>query len=196
MPDGQDVVELKHRGLEQVHKDIKNAVGHDLKAWVAVATWDDGSGKEKTTILGTGAPLALRGYLLDGVYASAHLAEEEFQTLEAQSMDEADEVRRFEGGRMELVSVGGSTIGRGIFEPGWRWSEAIKPLVGTESCENSHFGYVISGSMMIRMDDGEEYQVSQGDALHIAPGHDAWTVGDEACVILEVRSAEQYAQPQ
>jgi len=116
-------------------------------------------------------------------------------TLEAKSLGSPDETRPFVGkGKMDVVTVGGVTVGRGLFEPGWRWSEHIKPIAGTESCQSLHTGYVLSGRMKVVMDDGAEAEVGPGDAFVISPGHDAWTVGDEACVLVDVSGVEHYAK--
>lgn len=114
--------------------------------------------------------------------------------LEAKSLDAPDETRPFAArGRVDLVLVGGVTVGRGVAEPGWRWSEHVRPLAGTDSCRAAHLGYVISGRMKVVMDDGTEGEARSGDAFAIPPGHDAWTVGDEACVFLDFSGMEGYA---
>ena len=82
----------------------------------------------------------------------------------------------------DIVNLGEVTVGRAVFEPGWRWSENVKPIVGTDSCQVPHVGYVVSGRMVVRMDDGTEHEFGPGDAGTIPPGHDAWIEGDEACV--------------
>ena len=85
----------------------------------------------------------------------------------------------------DLVNVGDSQIGRLVLEPGWRWSESVKPIAGTDSCMFHHVGYVLSGRMHVRHDDGSELEIAPGDAFVIAPGHDAWTVGDHDCVTVD-----------
>jgi quercetin dioxygenase-like cupin family protein len=116
-------------------------------------------------------------------------------TLEAKSLDSPDETRPFAAkGKADIVKVGDVTVGRGVFEPGWRWSEHVKPIAGTDSCQAPHAGYVLSGRMHVRMDDGTEAEVGPGDAFVISPGHDAWTVGDEACVALDFSGMESYAK--
>ena len=115
--------------------------------------------------------------------------------LEAKTFDSPDEVREFQAhGRMELVNLDSGPVGRGTFEPGWKWSDDIKPIAGTDSCEVTHVGYVLSGRMKIVMDDGTEFECQPGEAIHIAPGHDAWTVGDEPCVMLDFGGLSGYAQ--
>ena len=117
--------------------------------------------------------------------------------LEAKGFSSPDETRQFAGkGKMDLVNLGGAMIGRGVFEPGWRWSENVKPIVGTDSCQAMHNGYIVSGRMRVRMDDGTEAEAGPGDVVHIAPGHDAWIVGDEACVFVDFgASVGTYAKP-
>lgn len=117
--------------------------------------------------------------------------------IEIKSFDTPDETRPFESnGRVELVAVSGREIGRGIFEPGWRWSENVKPIAGTESCEFAHLGYVLSGRMRVHMDDGSEGEIGPGDVFSIAPGHDAEVVGDEPCVMIDVGDEDaDYAKP-
>jgi uncharacterized cupin superfamily protein len=93
------------------------------------------------------------------------------------------------------VNLGSGPVGLGTFEPGWRWSNDIKPVAGTDSCQVEHLGYVLSGRMKIVMDDGQETEVGPGDAIHISPGHDAWTLGDEACTLVDFGGLKGYAQP-
>ena len=116
-------------------------------------------------------------------------------SLEAKSFDSPDEVRPFEGkGKAEVVEIAGHTIGRAVFEPGWRWSENVKPIAGTDSCQVSHLGYCISGSMRVTMDDGTESEVGPGTAFAIPPGHDAVVDGDEACVMVDFGEFGDYAK--
>src|SRR5579862_7042055 len=104
--------------------------------------------------------------------------------LEKKSFELPDETRSAEKGRADIVEIGGVLLARSTAEPGWRWSEHIKPTVGTESCEATHLGYVLSGRMKVVLDDGSELVVGPGDAVSIPPGHDAWVVGEEPCVTL------------
>jgi uncharacterized protein YjlB len=118
------------------------------------------------------------------------------QQMEARSLDAPDETRPFAAhGRMDVVQVGETTVGRGVFEPGWRWSDDVKPIAGTDSCLANHTIYVLSGRMAIRMDDGTEIEIGPGDAIVIPPGHDAWTVGDEACIAIDTTGVARYAKP-
>ncbi|MDQ3741735.1 MAG: cupin domain-containing protein [Actinomycetota bacterium] len=109
--------------------------------------------------------------------------------------DQPDEVRPFQGhGRAEMVEVGGQLVGRGTFEPGWRWSQDVKPIAGTQSCEVSHLGYCLSGRMRIHMDDGATTEIGPGDVVAIPPGHDAEVLGDENCVLLDFGEISEYAK--
>jgi cupin domain len=115
--------------------------------------------------------------------------------LDVKSFESPDEVRPFEGkGQLELVSVAGRMVGRGTFEPGWRWSENVKPIAGTDSCQTNHLGYVLSGRMHVWMDDGSEDEAGPGDVFVIGSGHDAEVVGDEPVVTLEFGEAAGYAR--
>jgi hypothetical protein len=116
--------------------------------------------------------------------------------LEAKSFDSPDEVREFQGnGHVDLIKVGDHTIGRGTFEPGWKWSNNVKPIAGTDTCQTYHLGYVLQGRMRVFMEDGSETEVSAGEVMVIPPGHDAEVVGDEACISLEFGDAAHYATP-
>jgi hypothetical protein len=95
---------------------------------------------------------------------------------------------------VELVNLAGGQIGRYTFEPGWRWSECIKPVVNTESCQVEHLGYVISGGLHVKHDDGSEEDVTAGEVYRIAPGHDAWNAGSEPAVFVEFQGAAGYAR--
>jgi hypothetical protein len=96
---------------------------------------------------------------------------------------------------MNVVNIGGATVGRAVFNPGWKWSNDVKPIAGTDSCQAPHTGYVISGSMHVVMDDGTEGDAGPGDAIAISPGHDARIVGDEPCVMLDWSFSANYAKP-
>ncbi|MGH2981161.1 MAG: cupin domain-containing protein [Solirubrobacterales bacterium] len=116
-------------------------------------------------------------------------------SLEVKNFDSPDETRPFEGkGKAEVVMIGGKGIARGTFEPGWKWSENVKPIAGTDSCEVAHLGYVLSGRMVIKMDDGDEQEVGPGDVAAIPPGHDAEVPGDEACVLVDFGEISEYAK--
>lgn len=115
--------------------------------------------------------------------------------LEGKSFESPDEVREFKAhGRVELVNLASGPVGRGTFEPGWKWSNDVRPLAGTDSCQVEHVGYVVSGRMVVRMDDGSEHEYTPGETFDMPPGHDAWTVGDEACVLVDFGGLKGYAQ--
>ena len=117
-------------------------------------------------------------------------------TMEYKSLDKPDERRNFPKGSVELVTIGTLVVGRATFEPGWRWSECVKPIAGTPSCEVHHNGLVLSGRLGIRMDDGTQGEVGPGDVFVCEPGHDAWVIGDEACVALDfAQGIANYAKP-
>jgi hypothetical protein len=112
---------------------------------------------------------------------------------EVVSLSYPHEVREFPRGRLELVKIGGATVGRAVFEPGWRWSASVQPLAGTRSCEAPHFQYHVAGVLRVRMDDGREFDCRPGDVSLFAAGHDAWTVGDEAAVVVDFQGMIDYA---
>ncbi len=114
--------------------------------------------------------------------------------LETRSHDAPDERRTPNLTDVEIVRLHDCTIGRFRFQPGWRWSECIKPVAGTPSCQLSHMGHVVSGRLRIRLDDGSETSLEPGMSYTIPPGHDAWVEGDQPFVGIEVMSAEQFAK--
>jgi hypothetical protein len=114
--------------------------------------------------------------------------------IEAKNFGKPDEVRTPAKTTVEVVHVGPTEVGRFTFEPGWKWSECIKPVVNTDSCQNEHLGYVESGQLRIVHNDGTQVDVASGDAYLIAPGHDAWVVGNEPFVGIEFKSAGTYAK--
>jgi quercetin dioxygenase-like cupin family protein len=107
--------------------------------------------------------------------------------------DLPDEARVFEKGKFEVVRVGGMTIARASYEPGWKWSQHAAPAMGVASCPIEHVGLVIAGRIMVKMDDGAEHLMQAGDVFFVAPGHDSWVVGDEPYVSLHFLGAESYA---
>jgi hypothetical protein len=116
-------------------------------------------------------------------------------SMEVKNFDSPDEVREFEGkGRAEVVNIAGQVVGKATFEPGWKWSNNVKPIAGTDSCEVSHLGYVLSGRMRVYMDDGSEGEAGPGDVIAIPPGHDAEVIGDEPCVSLDFGEFGDYAK--
>lgn len=116
-------------------------------------------------------------------------------TFQVKSHGSPDEVRTPNKTRVEVVHFDGFTIGRFTFEPGWRWSECIKPVVKTDHCQLSHVGYAVSGRITVRLHDGTEKSISAGESYTIPPGHDAWVEGNQPFVGLEVMSADVFAKP-
>jgi hypothetical protein len=114
--------------------------------------------------------------------------------MEAKSLNTPEEVRTFDKGKLELIKIGGAIIGRATFQPGWKWSESVKPLVKTKSCEAPHFQYHVSGTLRIRMDDGTEVECKTGDVSFLPMGHDAWVVGNEPVVVVDFQGMVDYAK--
>ena len=114
--------------------------------------------------------------------------------METKSFGVPDETRKFDRGKVELVNIGGATIGRGVFEPGWKWSNSVKPIVNTKSCEAPHFQYHVSGTLKVVMDDGTERELKAGDVSLLPSGHDAWVVGNEPVVVIDFQGMVDYAK--
>lgn len=107
-------------------------------------------------------------------------------SMEKKSLSQPDEARSHDYGQVDLVKVGGVLFSRLTLQPGWKWSESVKPLVKTHSCQVHHVGHVIEGRMAVQLDNGEEIEYGPGDVYDIPPGHDAWIVGDETYVGMDV----------
>jgi quercetin dioxygenase-like cupin family protein len=118
-------------------------------------------------------------------------------SFESKRFDSPDETRSFADnkGEVNIVNLGTGVVGHATFEPGWKWSDHVRPIVGTESCQAAHVGYVISGRQMLKMDDGAEFEIRAGDVVSIPAGHDGWTVGDEPCVVIDFAGMANYAKP-
>lgn len=115
-------------------------------------------------------------------------------SLQRKTLDEPDETRPIDKGKVEIVELDVGTVMRTTFEPGWRWSECVKPVVGGDSCQIDHFGYCVSGRMHVRMYDGDEMEIGPGDASRIPPGHDAWVISDEPYVGVDFTGGADYAK--
>jgi hypothetical protein len=113
---------------------------------------------------------------------------------ELKSFGVPDEVREFPKGRLELIKIGGATLGRAILEPGWRWASSVQPISKTKSCEAPHFQYHVSGVLKVRMDDGTEFECRPGDVSFLPSGHDAWVVGDQPLVVVDFQGMIDYAK--
>jgi quercetin dioxygenase-like cupin family protein len=114
--------------------------------------------------------------------------------IEIRRFEQADETRTFERGSFALVSLGGVTMGRASYEPGWVWSEHVGKLTGEPLCRVEHVGLVVSGRAAVKMENGDEAELTPGDLFSIAPGHDSWVVGDEPYVSLHLLGASEYAK--
>jgi quercetin dioxygenase-like cupin family protein len=112
------------------------------------------------------------------------------------SFDTPDETRSFEEGKgkLEVINTDSGVVGRATFAPGWQWSKHVKPIAKTDSCQAAHTGYFVSGRMKVVMDNGEEAEYGPGDFAVMAPGHDAWIVGDEPCVVIDWQGFTDYAK--
>ena len=108
----------------------------------------------------------------------------------SRDVERPDETMTFEHGHIQVLKIGGSTIRRNTFEPGWRWSEHLKPLAKTDSCQLHHVGYLLSGRLHVVTEDGAETEIASGEAYEIQPGHDGWVVGDQAVTAIEFSPAE------
>jgi hypothetical protein len=115
-------------------------------------------------------------------------------TFEHKDFGKPDEVRPFPMGRLELVNAGDGAVGRLVLEPGWRWSEHVRPIAGTEWCEAPHFQYHVAGVLRIIMDDGSEFDAGPGEVTSLPARHDAYVVGDEQVVIVDFYGAMHYAE--
>lgn len=122
--------------------------------------------------------------------------EADMSALIRKSLDTPEEVRKFEAGsgQLELVNLDTAPVGRATFQPGWRWSEHVKPIAQTDSCQAAHTCYFVAGRMKVVADDGEEMEYGPGDFAIMAPGHDAWTVGDQQCVVIDWQGFADYAK--
>ena len=115
-------------------------------------------------------------------------------SAEQKTFEQPDEIRTFGHGRVDLIRIGESDIGRLTLEPGWRWADHVKPLAGTDLCEAPHFQYHVSGTLRIQMADGSEFDAGPGDVTALPSGHDAWVVGDEPVVVVDWWGASNYAR--
>jgi quercetin dioxygenase-like cupin family protein len=113
--------------------------------------------------------------------------------VDIKRFDEPDETRRFEHGTFEVVTIGGVTVGRARYEPGWVWSKHVGMSTGESLCQVEHVGLVVSGRCEVMMSDGSEYELTPGDLFYVAPGHDSWVIGEEPYVSLHFLGATDYA---
>lgn len=115
--------------------------------------------------------------------------------LQAKNLDTPDDQRGSEHGAMAVVTLDGTTIVRGVLDPGWRWSRDVQPTVGTDSCQVAHTSYLISGRFGVRLDDGTTLELGPGDAASVPPGHDAWVIGDQPCVLIDFAATTPTESP-
>lgn len=115
-------------------------------------------------------------------------------SIEINDFSAPDEIRTPDRTTVEVVKMAGGEIGRYTFQPGWRWSECIKPVVETDTCQVDHVGYVVSGRLHVEHESGSTGEVAPGVVYRIPPGHDAWVVGDEPAVVVEFQGAANYAK--
>jgi hypothetical protein len=115
--------------------------------------------------------------------------------IEHKNLAQPDEKRTFDRGQVELVTIGGVTFGRATLRPGWKWSTCVKPIVNTKSCEAPHLQYHVSGTLRIVMDDGTTADFGPGNVSSIPSGHDAWVVGSEPVVLIDITGMTEYAKP-
>jgi hypothetical protein len=116
------------------------------------------------------------------------------EKMQQKNLARPDETRSFDKGRIELATVGDVTFGRATLQPGWKWSTCVKPLVHTDQCEAAHLQYHVSGRLHVVMDDGSEAEFGPGDVGCVPPGHDAWVVGNEPVVIIDISGLKDYAK--
>lgn len=109
--------------------------------------------------------------------------------IDTRGLDSPKETRAVPKGTVEVYELGGAVVYRATFEPGWRWSESLKDMYGTESCPKDHIAYQVSGRIGVVMDDGSEGEILPGQVWRVGPGHDAWVLGDEPAVFLDFGDA-------
>lgn len=116
------------------------------------------------------------------------------ERLELKNFSDADEVRNLPKTKIEIVNFRDTTLMRATFSPGWKWSECVKPTAGTSSCQVPHINYIISGHLIVAMNNGEEQEMGPGDVAIIPPGHDAWVIGKESCVVIDFSGGKTYGK--
>jgi len=116
--------------------------------------------------------------------------------MQSKKLSQPDELRTFDKGKLEIITLGGVLFGRATLQPGWKWSTSLKALMKTKSCEAPHLQYHVSGRLAVVMDDGSQAEFGPGEVSLIPPGHDAWVVGDEPVVVVDISGMAGYARPQ
>ncbi|WP_017569165.1 nuclear transport factor 2 family protein [Nocardiopsis halotolerans] len=182
---GRDEIGAALRDLnshEMTHEVLQCVADSEHVAYTERCTYPDGNKVMSMTMLD----------LRDGRIAHQSMVqawdEEDQGTLQVVGFDDAEMGEEFEKGRIDVVRIGGQGVARMTFEPGWRWSEHVAPLMGTETCMKTHCAYIVSGALRCRMDDGTERDVHAGEVASVPPGHDAWVLGDEPFVAVDWRA--------
>ncbi len=116
------------------------------------------------------------------------------ERMQKKTLSRPDETRSFDKGKVELVTMGDVTFGRATLQPGWKWSTCVKPIVNTESCQAAHLQYHVAGRLRVRMDDGTEDEFGPGDVSVLPPGHDAWVVGQDPVIVVDISGMRDYAK--
>ncbi len=115
--------------------------------------------------------------------------------MQSKNLSKPDELRTFDKGKVEVVKLGGVTFGRATLQPGWKWSTCVKPIAQTKSCEVAHLQYHVAGKLAVLMDDGSQQEFGPGEISLLPPGHDAWVVGNEPVVVIDISGMVEYAKP-
>jgi prepilin-type processing-associated H-X9-DG protein len=116
-------------------------------------------------------------------------------SVDLKSFETPDETRLFEKGQIDVVHIGGLTLGRAAYEPGWKWSQHVGPTVGAERCTVEHVGLVLAGRATVAFADGRVIELTAGSLFHVSPDpHDSWVVGDSPYVSLHFMGADSYAR--
>ena len=115
--------------------------------------------------------------------------------MQSKNLSQPDELRTFDHGKVELAKLGGVTFGRATLLPGWKWSTSLKALMNTKSCEAPHLQYHVAGRLHVLMDDGSQQEFGPGEISLLPPGHDAWVVGSEPVVVIDISGMVEYAKP-
>ena len=113
--------------------------------------------------------------------------------LQRRSFNDSEEIRKFPNGELRLVTLDDIVFGEFVFQPGWRWSQDVRPIAGTTQCQHRHVGFVVSGQLHVVMNDGASMDFVKGDTYEIPPGHDAWVVGDTPYHGIEFSGARSFA---
>jgi len=115
--------------------------------------------------------------------------------MQSKNPSKPDELRTFDKGKLELITLGGVTFGRATLQPGWKWSTSLEALMKTKSCEAPHLQYHVSGRIAVWMDDGSQAEFGSGEVSLLPPGHDARVVGNDPVVVIDITGMVEYARP-